>query len=1243
MSQQRLTESPEIAKQRIARREVTAEAARSSHGGSLSPLLQLQRTLGNQRVAQLIQAKRLTPQGKILNLQPKLTVGAADDQYEQEADRVARHVVSMPESVALAALQPAPPTKDNAGHQNSLQSKPLPLATSITPFVQRTAHKANDREEEQEQDKPNEVVQARRVSDPVFSPLQRQEASKKEGDEPVQAKHLTGSSSETLQRQAAAQEEERDSIQTKSTASLAGSFDAGEEVESRLSQSKGGGSPLPDPVRAFMEPRFGVDFSHVRVHTGIHAIQMNRAVAAQAFTHGADIYYGAGSSPTNLDLTAHELTHVIQQTGSTPLQMKRRKEKAAPRGLEFSIQRICAACAEDYKEKRRAAPVSSHEQLKPKLSLVMEPASIASNVVASALQGTRPQVSHSKSLAAPIHPGHMDAPRDEVDPHPERQLDNSMEPTTSEGFSRPLSDAPLAPDRSQDTQATAVPTGELASAPDTELKAQVTAQARLIDMDTRRSEAEVSNLGSADRQRISAQFGSARQGLSGFFARSADGIQSLIANKQREISTTSAAVLESIRGVAASTQQAAQEQANQAREGISEHIENASISIDGKVRGIADQIVGVISTVSLPNIPGVAQLRNMAVNFLKGAAGTVTGALSRVVRLLGDALRSGMSLLNSLLGAVGQLVDRALSAASSAIQRLVQQVFQALSRLATVIVSGLQRALTASITPMINRLEGSILQALTKAQQQTVAALRSNREPHLATLASLVQSKPGSAAAKGPAQAPKTPQQIGQDAVQNNRMIAQTFREKTSGTIGSIFQLMTAMVERVVGRFTGVVASIVHAVESSFAKVIQALYQVVHAVGDFTRSLIEAVRNGLNGIVNSVRSLIQAPIDQVFQFAQGAWSRIRHAVGGLVQNFISGGAGILSSISVAIGEFIMPSGPITKPRPPGGPITLPSLERILLAFLVVGAIVVADVVAALVALGLSQGAALVVVGIAAIVVLLLALALLYLLFRWLLKPSPTPPRPPKPEKITSRTVAKSPGARTRTTIGTGENVMLKYSGGSTTWTTTGGKLNRTTGANVVLSASDTAQSITVTAGSATIIFVVVAPSGVFMDRRGAMQHDQGYPNSGIRIRPYILPDSVNFYNIVYHEMDVNGVATPGEYSCNPFRAGHCRAGGGGVPCPDINVTDNVVSGKGTETDQDDCAYSGWCTNTPPFSPGSVSLSIPHEYKVGGGSAHPFAPVSQVHTVEADGNTLTTTKDGENGKTTVNAGSSSNGC
>ncbi len=94
-----------------------------------------------------------------------------------------------------------------------------------------------------------------------------------------------------------------------------GGLQAGENIESRLNSSKGGGSPLADEVRGFMEPRFGADFSQVRVHTDGTAVQMNQDLEAQAFTHGSDVYFGQGKSPGNNQLTAHELTHVVQQTG----------------------------------------------------------------------------------------------------------------------------------------------------------------------------------------------------------------------------------------------------------------------------------------------------------------------------------------------------------------------------------------------------------------------------------------------------------------------------------------------------------------------------------------------------------------------------------------------------------------------------------------------------------------------------------------------------------------------------------------------------------------------------------------------------------------------------------------------------------------------------------------------------------------------------------------------------------------
>ena len=77
------------------------------------------------------------------------------------------------------------------------------------------------------------------------------------------------------------------------------------------------GQPLDPAVRAFMEPRFGHDFSRVRVHCGTIADQSARGVNAHAYTRGHNIVFAAGQyAPGTRDgnrLLAHELTHVLQQ------------------------------------------------------------------------------------------------------------------------------------------------------------------------------------------------------------------------------------------------------------------------------------------------------------------------------------------------------------------------------------------------------------------------------------------------------------------------------------------------------------------------------------------------------------------------------------------------------------------------------------------------------------------------------------------------------------------------------------------------------------------------------------------------------------------------------------------------------------------------------------------------------------------------------------------------------------------
>lgn len=176
-------------------------------------------------------------------VQPKLTVSQPGDEYEREADRVAEHVMRLPD--ASARLPAAGVTPINArGH------------------LQRACSSCR-----------GEAVR---------------DAKKDEEEEAVQAKEMPG--------------------QTPTV---------GPRVASSLQSLRGGGQQLPSPVRDFFEPRFGHDFSRVRIHTDATAARTASDVRARAFTSGNDIVFGAGQyAPTTeagRKLLAHELTHVVQQ------------------------------------------------------------------------------------------------------------------------------------------------------------------------------------------------------------------------------------------------------------------------------------------------------------------------------------------------------------------------------------------------------------------------------------------------------------------------------------------------------------------------------------------------------------------------------------------------------------------------------------------------------------------------------------------------------------------------------------------------------------------------------------------------------------------------------------------------------------------------------------------------------------------------------------------------------------------
>lgn len=208
-----------------------------------------------------------------LPVQAKLKIGAPNDKYEQEADRVAEQVMRMPDPQCRVSEQ----VSDKAQ----------------TTHVQRECTECEEEDEE---------IRRKPLASSI-TPLVRQQAN----PGTLQAKEVHGT--------------------TPKLSSI---------LQTRINSMRGIGQPISKSERSFFEPRFGCGLKQVRVHTDSRAADAARAVNAKAFTVGQDMVFGSGqySSQTveGKTLLAHELTHIVQQsvpsqltttTSHVPLQVQR--------------------------------------------------------------------------------------------------------------------------------------------------------------------------------------------------------------------------------------------------------------------------------------------------------------------------------------------------------------------------------------------------------------------------------------------------------------------------------------------------------------------------------------------------------------------------------------------------------------------------------------------------------------------------------------------------------------------------------------------------------------------------------------------------------------------------------------------------------------------------------------------------------------------------------------------------------
>jgi len=192
----------------------------------------------------------------------------------------------------------------------------VPLLSGSTPIQAKlTIGQPNDKYEQQADQMAERVMR-----------MPNDQTNKTKSGVGVQEKSLTEQISPLVQRASdIPQKDDDDESKMLQASAAAGPSSAAigisNAVASGVSTMQGGGHALSPATRAFMEPRFGHDFSRVRIHADSNAAKVSQHINAKAFTVGQNVAFGAGQYQPNTangrQLLAHELTHVVQQSGNT--------------------------------------------------------------------------------------------------------------------------------------------------------------------------------------------------------------------------------------------------------------------------------------------------------------------------------------------------------------------------------------------------------------------------------------------------------------------------------------------------------------------------------------------------------------------------------------------------------------------------------------------------------------------------------------------------------------------------------------------------------------------------------------------------------------------------------------------------------------------------------------------------------------------------------------------------------------
>ena len=191
---------------------------------------------------------------------------------------------------------------DQAKQQVAKQNNPV-VSPDAKPLFFQPKLSINQPNDAYEQEADHMADQVMRMADPLAKPASFFQPAGK-----------------IIQRKCAHCEQEEKMLHRKESST--GEVESSSQLAGYVSSLGTAGQTLSTSSRQFFEPRFGHDFSNVRIHADSGAAQSAQSINALAYTTGNNIVFNSGQyspeTPTGQRLMAHELTHVVQQGATKP-------------------------------------------------------------------------------------------------------------------------------------------------------------------------------------------------------------------------------------------------------------------------------------------------------------------------------------------------------------------------------------------------------------------------------------------------------------------------------------------------------------------------------------------------------------------------------------------------------------------------------------------------------------------------------------------------------------------------------------------------------------------------------------------------------------------------------------------------------------------------------------------------------------------------------------------------------------